>query len=145
MFRREKAKLLRYKGLMLGDREVWEAMEPGYLGEEGRLPLTVVTGKDGGKSVRQDSNITDLEGFEAIRKHMERTLRRMNDEIRKGRVDADPYTLGGGDACAWCRFRPVCRVYPGKDEGVRRLLSGMRCRDFMEQISGETGEEAPHA
>ncbi len=143
--RREKAKLLRYKGLMLGDREVWEAMDPGYLGEEGRLPLTVVTGKDGGKSVRQDSNITDLEGFEAIRKHMERTLRRMNDEIRKGRVDADPYTLGGGDACAWCRFRPVCRVYPGKDEGVRRLLSGMRCRDFMEQISGETGEEAPHA
>ena len=143
--RREKAKLLRYKGLTLADREVWEAMDPGYLGEEGKLPLTVLRGRDGTRSVRGDSNLADIPGFEAIRKHMEKTLRRMNEEIRKGRVDADPYTLGSGDACAYCRFRPVCRVYPGRDGDLRRVLEGMRCRDFLEKISGEEREEVPHA
>ena len=138
--RQEKAKLLRYKGLSVRDPAIWEAMDPGYLGPEGKLPLTVVKARDGERSVRADSNAVDVDGLFAIRRHMEKTLRKMNGELRKGRVDADPCLLGANDACAYCSFRPVCRVYPGKDEGLRRELSGMRCRDFMEKLA-EEGEE----
>ncbi|MBR5743114.1 MAG: PD-(D/E)XK nuclease family protein, partial [Clostridia bacterium] len=143
--RAEKAKLLRYKGLILDDRKLWEAMDPDYLDEEGRLPLIVSAAKNGARSVRSDSNMTDAGGFEAIRRHMERMLRQMNGEIRKGRVDADPCLAGGRSACDHCSFRPVCRVYPGKDESLRRALENMRCRDFMEKIASEEKEAEEHA
>ena len=128
----ERAKLSKYKGLLIDDLAVMEAMDPEFRSPRSVLP--VVLTKSG---VKTDSPVADESGFAAIRRHMEKLMRQMNAEIRAGTVKANPITASNASVCRYCKLRGVCKVYPETAADAAREIGSLKCQAFFDLIRKE--------
>lgn len=114
---------------------VLEAMDSAYMTPETRLPFVARNG-----SIRSDAPVADERKFAQIETHMENLLRKMTDEICRGDVKAEPFMKTSSTGCDYCRYRAVCKVYPGTRETMINSLVNLNCKAFFEALDREERE-----
>lgn len=121
----------RRSGLILGDDEVIDAMEPG--GEKRFLPVKLL--RSGGWSKDSLGSLATLEQFGALSRYIDRTLRDMAAELRAGSVTADPWFRSTqSNACAYCDFAKACLFDETKD--AWRMREELSPEKAWERIEG---------
>lgn len=131
---RELSAMLRRSGLVLDDPKVVDAMEKGIEGTAKYLP--VKRNRDGGFDVR--SSLASLEKFGALRRHVEKLLKELGQELNSGRVEADPFWKGQREtACDYCDFQLCCQFDPTNGCDKMRYLNRMDAGEFWERTGGE--------
>lgn len=115
------------KGLLLADKDVLQAMEPG----ESPVYLDVSYKKDGSLS----GDIATREQMKLLESYVFSLLSRLVADIGSGSTQPNPYTRGSShNACNFCPYTPICR---GTQEQGRRNYKTMTARRFWEELSGE--------
>ncbi len=128
---KELSRLLRRKGLVLGEPEVLAAMEHTE-GDYRFLPT------DSGA-------VVTAEQLELLDEYVTQTLHRAAGEMAAGNIDADPYWQDGEhNACRYCDYRAACHFEEccGDNARLRRGISG---KEFWERMNRrKEGEEHGH-
>ena len=115
------------KGLLLEDREVLQAMEPGDAPK--RLSYSVK--KDGSFS----GDLADREQLKQLETYVFKYLAGMVEDIASGNVTPNPYTRGTShDACAYCPYGAVCHKAWVTD---RRNYKAMKAEEFWQGLGKE--------
>ncbi len=111
----ERAKLLRYSGLVLLDPEVIEAMESG---EKKRLPVAVES-----KTGELVGGLASAEQLGKLGRTVDKLIADMAEEIRRGSITANPFMRDKLEtACTFCKFYDACRFADGAaGESFRRF------------------------
>ena len=92
--------------------------------------------RDGGFDVR--SSLASLEKFGALRRHVEKLLKELGQELNSGRVEADPFWKGQREtACDYCDFQLCCQFDPTNGCDKMRYLNRMDAGEFWERTGGE--------
>ena len=115
------------KGLILGEEDVLEAMEPG--GEMRRLSCT--RKKDGSIS----GDLADRQQLRMLEHYVFHILGKMVEEIASGDIRPNPYTRGTShNACTYCPYGSICHKaqIPG-----RRNYKTMTAQRFWEELEKE--------
>ena len=115
------------KGLILGEEEVLEAMEPG--GEMRRL--SCARKKDGSIS----GDLADREQLQMLEQYVFHILGEMVTQIASGDIRPNPYTRGTShNACTYCPYGSICHKaqVPG-----RRNYKTMTSQRFWEEVERE--------
>jgi ATP-dependent helicase/nuclease subunit B len=128
---REKAKEKRRSGLLLNDPAVLAAMERGEIPKY--LPITVNReGQAAGEALADAAQLAQLS------RHIDRTLRQLAAELRRGSITADPYFRSQQEnACQFCDYVDACHFDPECDR--RRFLTKLRPPEVWARLEG--GEE----
>ena len=115
------------KGLLLEDRDVLQAMEPGEIPQ--RLSYTVK--KDGSLA----GDLADREQLKMLEQYIFKYLAGMVEDIASGNVTPNPYTRGTAhDACAYCPYGAVChKAWVGE----RRNYKAMKAEEFWQGLGKE--------
>ena len=115
------------KGLLLQDRDVLHAMEPGE--KPKRMCYTIKS--DGTYS----GDLADRDQLKMLETYVFKILSDLVDDIASGNVEPNPYTRGSShSACDYCPFETVCH----KNEVTgRRNYKTMTAQRFWEEISKE--------
>ncbi len=129
---RQKAvdKQLRRHGLVLDDPEVLAAME--QAGEGGVRFLPVRVTKSG--AITGESLVT-AERLGRLKRHTERVLAQVCQELAAGKITADPFWRGEQkNACRYCDYAAACHFEDGRGGDCRRWLPKVDSRRFWEQV-----------
>ena len=114
------------QGLLLSDRAVLDAMEPGE--RKKRLP---VKEKDG----ELTGDLADREQLRLLEKFVFRVLGGLVEEIASGNVEPNPYTRGSShDACRFCPYGAVCH---SESVAGRRNYKTMTAQQFWQRVGEE--------
>ena len=128
-------KTLRRSGLLLGDREVLEAMEHGATESPRFLPLAVNKDGDITKGVATAAQLGSLS------RYVDRVLEEIAREIGEGNIDADPYTRSEQDsACTYCEFAAACHFADGQRGDHAQPVRSVTTEEFWQAVE-EKGEE----
>ena len=123
---KERQKDWRRQGLLLNDRAVLDAMEPGE--EKKRLPVKEKKGELTGY-------LADRQQMQLLEEYILRVLGGLVEDIASGNVQPNPYTRGSShDACRFCPYGQVC--HSDSVEG-RRNYKAMTAEQFWEQVERE--------
>lgn len=123
----EREKLWIRSGLLLQDKEVLQAMEPGQ--KPKRLGYTVK--KEGELS----GDLADREQMKLLQSYVFRVLGSLVEDIASGNVEPNPYSRGTyHNACNWCPYATVCHAE--SVEG-RRSYQAMKAPKFWEEVEKE--------
>lgn len=115
------------RGLLLKDREVLQAMEPGD--KPRRLDYAVRSGGD------LTGALADREQMRLLKRYVFHVLADTVSDIASGDVTPNPYTRGTShNACAFCPYGAVC--HKETVEG-RRNYKAMSAQQFWEEIDKE--------
>ena len=115
------------KGLLLEDREVLQAMEPG----DSPKRLCYSVKKDGTMS----GDLADREQLKMLKAYLMKILGELVDDIASGNVEPNPYTRGTShSACDYCPYGAVCQQ--GRVPG-RRNYEAMKADRFWQEIGKE--------
>ena len=129
--RAEREKQIRRKGLILGDEDVIQAMEPGD-----EIHILSCKRKSDGTLV---GDIATREQMELLERYVFQVVGDLVDQIASGDVSPDPYTRGSShNACAFCPYGPVCRL---ERERGRRNYKAMTAQRFWEEIERTVGND----
>lgn len=110
-------KQLRRSGMVLNEPQVLRAMEHSALESPCFLPLHV--SKDG----TLGGDLVSAAQMGKLSRYMDQLLHRIASELRRGNVDADPYSRGPQKtACTYCPFAGAC-FFDEKRDGHRYLKS----------------------
>ena len=124
---KERLKLWKRKGLLLGDESVLAAMEHA----EKPIRLSYTRKKDGTIS----GDVATAEQLKLLKAYVFMLLGKMVDDIASGCVEPNPYTRGGRhNACAFCPYGEVC--HEAAVEG-RRDYAAITSQKFWEDIEKE--------
>lgn len=119
--------LWKRRGLLLGEEDVLQAMEPGDAPQ--RMCYSVK--KDGSLS----GDLADREQLKLLEKYVFHILAGLVEDIASGNVTPNPYTRGSShSACAFCPYGSVC--HENQVEG-RRNYKTMTAQRFWEEIEKE--------
>ncbi|MEG2420245.1 MAG: PD-(D/E)XK nuclease family protein, partial [Oscillospiraceae bacterium] len=120
---------LRRKGLLLGDKEVLEAMEhPGFAGIR-FLPIGCA--KDG---TFTGEALVDGQDWKKLGRHVEKVLGEIGKELASGTVDADPYWRSTEhNACRYCRYAAACQ-FEEEQGDCRRYLPTVKSEEFWKGL-----------
>ncbi len=122
---KERQKLWRRRGLLLGEEKVLQAMEPGD------QPKRLCCKRDRGGDLTGD--LADRTQLALLKDYVFRLVGRMADDIAAGKVAPNPYARGTShDACAFCPYGSVCR-----GTGERRNFKKMEASEFWEALEKE--------
>lgn len=123
---KERQKDWRRQGLLLNDRAVLDAMEPGE--EKKRLPVKEKKGELTGY-------LADRQQMQLLERYILRVLGGLVEDIASGNVQPNPYTRGSShNACRFCPYGQVC--HSDSVEG-RRNYKAMTAEQFWEQVERE--------
>ncbi len=115
------------RGLLLDDKEVLQAMEPGE--DPKRMCYTVK--KDGTLS----GDLADRDQLRLLKEYVFRILGKMVDEIASGNVEPNPYMRGSShSACAFCPYGAICHR---EQVANKRNYKTMTAERFWEEIGKE--------
>ena len=115
------------KGLLLEDREVLQAMEPG----DSPKRLCYSVKKDGSLA----GDLADREQLKMLKAYLMKILGELVDDIASGNVEPNPYTRGTShSACDYCPYGAVCQQ--GRVPG-RRNYEAMKADRFWLEIGKE--------
>lgn len=118
-----RSKEWRREGLLLADRQILEAMEPGITGRR----LNCGVKKDGTLT----GDVATREQMKTLEKYVFRILGKLVEEIASGDVSPNPYTRGDHGACTYCPYGSIC--HSAEVEG-RRNYKTMAAQKFWEQV-----------
>lgn len=122
-------------GLLLSDAAVLQAMEHGAPAQAVYLP--VGSRKDGTLT----GSLATAEQLGKLGRHVDRVLRQIAGEIRRGNISADPCAYGAEkDACTYCPYRTVCCFDERYDR--HRYLQKTDEKDFWQMM--DEREEGAH-
>lgn len=111
-------------GIILADRDVIDAMEPG----EKKKFLPVSVNKDG--SLRKSStSLADIEEFGKLEEKVKKYIKKVADLIYQGEMKVSPLKITQHDSCQFCSYQPVCRL-SGNPSVVRRQGFFNETEDF---------------
>ncbi|MDD2956055.1 MAG: PD-(D/E)XK nuclease family protein [Oscillospiraceae bacterium] len=116
---------LRMNGLLLQDLSVLQGMEHEVAG----VFIPAKLKSDGSLDPR--SSVATLEELGKIRRHVEKLLCDMADNLRRGGVEALPVRHGDFDPCRYCEFRPVCGR---EDDDPHQAAAAISRQEFFERI-----------
>ena len=134
--RRKVDAALRRKGLVLDDPAVLEAME--RPGEEGIRFLPLRLTRSG--SVSGEALVT-AERLGKLRRHTDRILREIGQELAAGNIAADPFWRGPDhNACQWCEYAAACHFEEGRGGDRRRYLPSVKGEAFWEAVESGAPE-----
>lgn len=126
---RERLSQWKRKGLLLENKDVLQAMEPGE--KPARMDYTVR--KDGSLT----GDLADSDQFRALEAHVFQSLAGMVQQIASGNVEPNPYTRGSShNACAFCPYGPICHE---SEVSGRRNYKAMTANDFWAELGKEHG------
>ena len=91
------------RGLLISDKEVLSAMEADLGGHF--IPVKVK--RDGDFTAA--SPVRSIDEFEALMGEVEKSVRALAGEMKRGKMDVRPLKSKRHDACRYCPMRPVCR------------------------------------
>ena len=129
-------KTLRRSGLLLGDREVLEAMEHGATESPRFLPLAVNKDGDITKGVATAAQLGSLS------RYVDRVLEEIAREIGEGNIDADPYTRSEQDsACTYCEFAAACHFADGERGDHAQPIRSVTPEEFWQAVEEKEEEE----
>ena len=121
-------------GLLLSDTEVLYAMEHGAPAEAVYLP--VGCRKDGSLT----GSLASAEQLGRLSRHVERVLRQIAGEIRRGNISADPCVFDAQkDACTFCPYRAVCCFDQRYDK--KRYMQKTDDKAFWQMLEEREEEE----
>ncbi len=121
----ERGKLLKRKGLLLGDEAVLRAMQPE--GAPDRLSVKIKKGSISG-------DCADRAQFGMLKKYVFHILRDLIAQIDSGNVSPNPYTRGDFGACSYCPYGSIC--HKASVEG-RRDYRSMDAGRFWAEVAKE--------
>ena len=131
----QRLKEQRRSGLLLDDAAVLQAMEHGAPAQAVYLP--VGSRKDGTLT----GSLATAEQLGKLGRHVDRVLRQIAGEIRRGNISADPCAYGAEkDACTYCPYRTVCCFDERYDR--HRYLQKTDEKDFWQMM--DEREEGAH-
>ena len=114
------------KGLLLKDKEVLQAMEPGE-----PVLLNYKFDKDGDLT----GDLADREQLKLLKAYTMKLLGNMVDDIASGNVSPNPYTRGTShNACTFCPYGNICH---SEQVAGRRNYKTMKPERFWEEIRKE--------
>ena len=129
---KERAKLLKYSGLVLADPEVLEAMEHGT---KRRLPVTVSS-----RTGEVRGGLADARELGLLHRRVDKLIDEMSREIRAGTIAANPYMRGRTEgACAFCRFYDACRFVDGRGGESYRRPTRLKQSDVWSVLEEKNG------
>ncbi len=76
------------------------------------------------------------EQFESIGNYTVERIRENSAEILKGRIDIDPYELGGANACKYCPYGGICGFDVSLGSRYRRLKTFTSEDEIWQRIDG---------
>ena len=124
----KRSKEWKRRGLLLHDRDVLQAMEPGDTPK--RMDYKVRK-KDGALS----GDLADRDQMRLLEAYVFRYLGTLVDQIASGNVSPNPYTRGSKhNPCNYCPYGAVCR---DKAEEGRRNYMTMESDRFWDEIAEE--------
>jgi ATP-dependent helicase/nuclease subunit B len=121
---KSRKKELKRHGILADDNMVLNAMEH-CDGSPTYLPFTVK--KDGIRS----GDLMDREQMQLLRRHVDRRLRELLDQMAAGQVSPNPYFKGPNlSACTWCDYAATCHP----EAGCRRYFAKRTYKDFWDAL-----------
>ena len=131
----EREKQLRRSGLLLAEPQVLQAMEHEALTEPRYLPLRVNRRGDLSGSLASAAQLGKLG------RYVDKLLRDIAGEIRRGNIDADPCCHTEEDSpCRYCDWAPACCFQDGRDRDHLNYILPVRPQDFWREIEGKEGD-----
>ncbi len=109
---------LRMKGLILADVKLIKEMDHAIDGPSAIIPATLNKGDVIGKHTSGATR----EQFMLLRKHVNRLMTAICEEIMKGNVAISPYKKKKNTPCDYCGFRPICQFDAAMKDNRYRLL-----------------------
>lgn len=133
--RAEREKQLRRSGLLLSDPQVLQAMEHEALTEPRYLPLRVNRNGDLSGSLASAAQLGKLGSY------VEKLLRDIAREVRRGNIDADPCCHSEEDApCQYCDWAPACHFQDGRDSDHFNYILPVKPEEFWREIEGKEAD-----
>ena len=124
----ERRKEQQRTGLILNDRAVLQAMDPGEDFEF--LPCKMKKGEITG-------DITTGDELRLLQEHITLRVSQLADSIYSGKLEPNPHFVDDKhNGCIWCPYKPVCG-----ENGKKRILEKMNAATFWERIREEVGHE----
>ncbi len=121
---KSRKKELRRHGILTDDELVLSAMEH-CDGSPTYLPYTVK--KDGTRT----GDLMNREQMQLLRRHVDRRLRELLEQMAAGEVSPNPYFKGPSvSACQWCDYKLGCQP----EAGCRRYFAKRTYQDFWEAL-----------
>ncbi len=118
------AEKFRMNGLLLDDKAVLNAMEPGL----GGIFIPVKAKKDG-----YTGSLATFAQLGQIKEHIDSLLIKMADELSGGKICAMPYKKGQALSCERCSFRSVCRR---AEDGPFTVHESFKSEEFYKLLKG---------
>ncbi len=97
---------LKMKGYLLKDPEVIKMMDAEISGHSDLIPVSLNKEQE---FYQGTSNALTLEEFTKLRRHVEKILEEIGQEIMEGDVRIQPYQYKGKRPCAYCLYAGICR------------------------------------
>ena len=133
----EEAKMIfRMNGLLLDDKAVLTAMEPGLAG----IFIPVKSKPDGSIKASSEATLATLAQMGEIKRHIDSLLLNMAEELYGGSIPALPYKHGDRLSCEHCSFAAVCRR---SSAGPFRLMEDFKPDEFYKRVEGDDEHARP--
>ena len=133
----EEAKMIfRMNGLLLDDKAVLTAMEPGLAG----IFIPVKSKPDGSIKASSEATLATLAQMGEIKRHIDSLLLNMAEELYGGNIPALPYKHGDRLSCEHCSFAAVCRR---SSAGPFRLMEDFKPDEFYKRVEGDDEHARP--
>ncbi len=135
---KERKRLLKMAGLIIGDADVVRLMDSKSDGGSDIVPAGIT--KDGKVARGAGSSVIDHERYALLHRFLLAKIRELASRIVAGEVAARPYRRGRSRACRWCSFRPICGfdiLLPGNEyRAVTSIKNGALWTAVEQEVSG---------
>lgn len=126
-------KELKLSGLVLGESEVIEAIDPFFSISGGSDVIPVSVNKDG--TFSKFSSVADSKRFQNIINHSLKTAKTIGEQIQEGYIKPFPYKSGGKKPCSYCPYSALCGFDP--TEHKYRYLRNLTKEEVFEKTEKE--------
>ncbi|MDF2524378.1 MAG: ATP-dependent nuclease subunit, partial [Clostridiales bacterium] len=128
-------KQLKMKGLLLADVKLIKEMDHSIDGDSLIIPARINKGDVLGRS-----SAASMQQFDMLRKHVEKLLKRLGEEILGGDVSINPYKKKRVTSCMYCNYASICQFDSKLSENNYRILPERKDDEVWELIMGDGAE-----
>lgn len=112
-------KKLKMRGLIINNVKVVKEMDKNIKGYSIIIP--VYLGSDG--ISEGNSSLANEKQFEALRKHVKRTIIKLCEDMLRGNIEINPYKKNQNMSCKFCSFSSICRFDITIKDNTYRIIN----------------------
>lgn len=135
---REIMKKLRMKGLVTADPDLVRLMDNQVLSGYSDL-IPVALKKD--DTFYKNSSIATEEQFCTLRRHLNRTIKKIGDGIISGNIKIQPYMKGRNTPCNYCKYGSICKFDKLLEENTYRVIKTLSNDVVWNLLERRRGED----